>query len=507
MGAFLKISKSFVNNKTYLFAIVIICISSFLLVSAFLLFSDYTTSYTDAQNRELYGSYDINIENIDKAQINTLKKKFSVENISEYSIEFSQKETGTTFYIYPDDKFLSMYSLTLTDGKMPQSDKEILCEPWLLYNNGISADNMLGAEITLDGTKYTVSGLIVKNSILEDTSHNAYVICYNNRQPNCILIDVENNVETVYKELSNKYKHSSEIFVSKNIDIELLNENKSFLSDGIILLLIIIVVFSSAVSVWNCVNVFIQKNVKNISIYNLLGIRKFKVLISMSAIIFVCILIANILACLIFALFSKTMISFLNELNFDTLLSFSYSVPIIKYILLSFILTIIESISLLVSVYKVNNMDSYSASINYHLIESKKPSSKPLQYVFWRIASNNFRLSRKRNIFASVSVILSAVTIISVWYMLDNINAENVNYGDISFVVEFSANDIITNDTIKEKTYEKLRANYITETRNICASQIRIPTHNLTDDFKNLLSTSPDYYAAFNNKLSFLLTS
>ena len=502
MNAYLKIAKSFVNHKSYLVAIITICISSFLLISSFVLFFDYTNTHTEQQNSELYGTYNMYIENISEQEMHDLTENYNLLNYSKYRRENMHNNHRVVIFIYPDNKFMSMYSLTLTAGTMPKNSKEILCEPWLLYQNGISADNMIGATIMLNNTEYTVSGLLVKNTIIENDSQPAYVVGYNNQKPNAILMEIKDFNGKIYEEICQRFAEKTSIFIGKNIDREMIDENKDFLSSGVIIFLIITVITSSVISVWNCVNVFIKKNTVNISIYHLIGIRRWNISAAILLVIILCIFAANTVGFALFALLSSNVVAILNSIDFGTIIPFEYSVTFTNYLLLSFLLTILEAISAFAVVFRVQKTDSYSASINYGLIETTKPSKKNIRFVFWNIAGNNFRLSRKRNIFAAVSIILSAVMVISLCFMLNNINTENIDYGENDYIVTFPDEALYDDENTSRIVYDKLRQDFITETRNIFFTQIRCRKDSLTDDYKNILSTNTEYSALFNNKLN-----
>ena len=83
--------------------------------------------------------------------------------LEKYGVETVRKAISAPFsiqYVSADAGYMEIMGRTLLDGEMPEHDDEIAMDAQTLRNLGVPAE--LGAEVTLDGETFTLSGIVAE---------------------------------------------------------------------------------------------------------------------------------------------------------------------------------------------------------------------------------------------------------------------------------------------------------------------------------------------------------
>lgn len=83
--------------------------------------------------------------------------------LEKYGVETVRKAISTPFsiqYVSADAGYMEIMGRKLLDGKMPEHNDEIAMDAQTLRNLGVPAE--LGAEVTLDGETFTLSGIVAE---------------------------------------------------------------------------------------------------------------------------------------------------------------------------------------------------------------------------------------------------------------------------------------------------------------------------------------------------------
>lgn len=83
--------------------------------------------------------------------------------LEKYGVETVRKAISTPFsiqYVSADAGYMEIMGRTLLEGKMPEHNDEIAMDAQTLRNLGVPAE--LGAEVTLDGETFTLSGIVAE---------------------------------------------------------------------------------------------------------------------------------------------------------------------------------------------------------------------------------------------------------------------------------------------------------------------------------------------------------
>jgi len=103
-----------------------------------------------------FGSYQCSFYDVTEDVIEKIKKEDGIV----FAIPYFTEQNWYNRFFYGNEEFLKNTNYSLEEGRMPETEDEILCESAYLYQKGIEFDEDNLCKISLDGKEYTVTGIL-----------------------------------------------------------------------------------------------------------------------------------------------------------------------------------------------------------------------------------------------------------------------------------------------------------------------------------------------------------
>lgn len=383
-----------------------VCFS--LLISLLLAFISFLNTYSQISYKMrcsdmLYGDYTNSVVGYSE-DYDLFLKKLSESSKTEYIYPFyciesrnGLDETEISIYCV-DENFWKHTEYELIEGKYPSSESEIVCERAYLYHLGYTREQMIGAEISLQGNNYKVCGIYTRNLLYVDNLPKHIVFTAHNGQSNSFIFKVKDSFFEDSLLKNNSYNINIQTNFNNNIKVADRSRSKIFHSIVFSVLLI-----CSAFIFNNIIILIMKKHSKTMAIYDLIGVSRAKVWLALFVRILISILLGIILGAILYGISLCFIILIYNKicrLSLDQIINMISIVSIVKTALLFtaiiLVITLICSLRKVMSKKAANNEIGIRSSAKVNKMVSKVTSSL--------IAARHFKLSFFSN-FISILVI------------------------------------------------------------------------------------------------------
>lgn len=478
------LNKSFLKPKKLLFMFM-------LLIGVALGFISFILSYTQVSNilkynDDVYGDYTGIIKN-NYSDFNGIISKFSNDNSIEYIIPFYYSEKfdnidDDSLMYCVDNEFWKHSEFELIEGNYPQNDSEVVCEPSYLYSLGYDREDMIGAEIMFNGVYYRVSGVYTRNLLyINDDTYNHIIFSVYNSQPNALLFKLKENAI-----------FNSDLFENDDLSIEAnlndhMKRSEQGMSSVMNLIIYIVLLISTAFIINHCITLVFRKHHKNVAVYDLIGIPKYQIWISLFSAIVKYILLGLIVASFFYGIgLSFIVIIYKNIclLSFNEILKMiSFGSIIQKSILYVMILIVFVFFRSLLTIYITNS----DRAKNENNIKVKLQRNKLVSKVSsFSISKRHFRIALCSNIMSIITISSVIVTFTILCFSLKDSKESLRIYSDYDYkVVPVSNFDRYTSDNINFDDF------YILENPENCTdSDVEKALEKASNDFINAINES-----------------
>lgn len=380
----------------------------------------------------------------------------SDEDIDKYGkkdaclFNYKYLENDDIFFITSQENYLDFSEYQLIDGDFPDSSSEVVCEPWLLMQEGITDSEMLGSSITINNKKYTVSGLIQDTSYTIDEDPSALIITSGIVVPNAFMLSLgDSATEEEAEELINSIVVSSPDCLGR-INLDKYSLLKQANTKALVIYFIFWVMCSFVMlMMFNVISFYLLGCLKEINNFLMIGVSKKDVRLSL-------------IFCFGIVFAFSDLIAYINCLSFSNLINIrnpiftdqQYSGNLLDafkqtiiFAILVFIIQIIIITIACGSFFKKHRNEDIVLIKKYIVSDPKKKFKNP----FLSMGYNNFRSRKKGNIITIIAISLSITIASSFLYFLD-INVDTLpSFDDVSYIIKFENEFKLSGSEMKEK--------------------------------------------------------
>lgn len=403
MNTFKLIFKSFSKPKKFF-------VYFSLLISFSIAFLSFLNTYSQISYQmrcsdTLYGDYTNSVVGYSD-DYNVFLEKLSESSKTEYiypfcCMESREKLNETTIYLYcVDNNFWEHTEYELIEGNYPSSKHEVVCERSYLYHLGYTREQMIGAEISLLGQNYRVSGIYTKNLLYVDNLPKHIVFTAYNGNPNSFIFKVK---DSFFEDpLLKNGSYNVNMQTNFNNSIQVAERSKSTLFHSVVFIVLLI---CSAFIFNHIIALIMRKHKNSMAIYDLIGISRKKIWCAFFAKIVLSILSGILVGTLLYGISLYGVVIIYNKicgLNTKEITDIISFKPIISGALLFtgmiLLIVLIRSALMILGKKNVNNETGISNSAKIKKIVSRVTSSI--------ISARHFRLSIFSNITSIVVISL-----------------------------------------------------------------------------------------------------
>lgn len=405
MKTFKMIYRSFAKPKKYFYIFMFLVGMSLSFLS--FIYSYSKISYELKCSDLIYGDYTGTIIKY-SSDFDQICSVLSSDPKIEYYIPFYYYKNleNDEFALYGvQNDFLNHSEYEIIEGKFPENDSEIICEPTYLYRLGYDRKSMLNAKINLYGKQYTISGLFTRNLLYIDDLGKFILLTRTDNYPNALIYKIKDSFLGYDVFQKNNLKVRNDINENEFIKRQERSEDQVVCT-----IIFVILIISTALVIGHSIVLIIKKHRKNIAIYNIIGISKIKVWLSLSFLINISLLIGVIIGALLYLiginLITYIYTSILEVPKNGILKMIPFKVLIkmaIIYVGLLMLYVLIRSLIIILSTKETNAKNELKISSKLKVIK------KVVCIAPHTIASRHFRISRLSNIITILT--LSSVVI------------------------------------------------------------------------------------------------
>lgn len=450
------------------------------------------TSKADAINStyEIYGKYHLEVYDVSDIAINNMQMSSLVKDYLSINQQIHSYNEYDFRIVYSNEKYVDFTNVKLVQGKFPENANEVLTEKWFLFQLGLDENNMIGSKIVLpDFTEesevkkeYVVSGLITENTVFESYG----------RKNDPILIFAyheslkENSILLQFHDVNNYKKHISEFVQTYDLNDNNYSENFNLITalgmgdigkdikiaEKIIFLILSFVIFiASAITIYNSVNILLNKCIETIGILKALGTAAKDINISILLSVIIVMILGNITGLGLGIFISKGLMSYVFQ-SFKTANQFNNLViPTQNLLLIILAFIIIGIFAVLPLLYRLtittpaNILKGIKTGI---IIKNKIKNRKKRLFpdgtktFCLRLAFNNIGFNKTRQIITVLSLAISIFLLVTVIYFIKTNRASFGNHTDMDYRIEFVEKEFLS-ETEKD------------EQRNIFNSLMNLP--------------------------------
>ena len=488
--------------------------SSFLCVS--LILTVFVFFFTNQQIKKvqalkLYGTYQFGFEDVEEEKINQILLEPNISAGTKYISDTSQTENGFEQHIRCSEDFLNLSNYKLLYGRFPETDAEVLCEGWMLFQEGYTQDEHIGSIVFLNDKPYVVSGVIALNqtSTIEGFVCKTFVTNISFSDPEekyGVLLRTNNqkyynSLENIQKKYSinSKYVHLNQDFLTF-VGIDARGMPEGIEADAymliILLLFVLTLLLSGAFS-----NLFAHGTIKTVSIFREFGINKSKIVFSFSLLLFCIFLFSSFMAVLfIWCGFSsiKLLGAITEEFTFPVLYA---SLGAMVFISISTLICALVIVS--VTLGKLHKGLFNSALVRNRMRENQLTEKR----LFWKLAQLNRKSTPIRSSLLCVLLTFCIILFSTVTYTVFCIYKLNLEETNFDFKVDFvykSYAEQYAGTSAHQETYDNLmKQNELFTSYPIFTDEthVKIPKRKITKGHQKYLSnSSPEYVIRFENQ-------
>lgn len=510
MGSLLNklmlITKSLLKyKKNSLIIIFIVSLSLLSIVSALNIIKSNEQIMLD-ELYNTYGSYTISIEDTSAInKIDRLKTEDSVKNVFPLMVEQFDYENQEHCCYYTNEDVISQIGVELIVGSFPKTNNEIAVERSLLFEKGITSDEMIGCSINIPTSsngneeEYIVTGIVQFNSASseKDDVINVLLLGQNDKYNRVLLqVDSLENYENVLDEITTKYEiDKDKCYINFDLFMVLgllTDENVLQNNTNYYIFVYLIIFFCTIISLYNVLKLFMNDVRKDIAIINLLGVSKKVISASFLIYLFSLLLIGILLG---LALSFSVALPFVNvfltqKMSFLRLIECTrfdlLAISIIIYIIMTWLIflpSIIRLQKLSASDLIRTNTLGYNkkTTTSTHLFTFRKQS------IVGRIAVKNI-LTNKINTIINIFAIALSVSILVVGLYFVELNLQAFGYSnDFDYKIEY---DVDGDPNQQEIFYESIigRDSVEVYSEYIAQRKLKFKRDNLSESFIDYLS-------------------
>ncbi|MBQ2981402.1 MAG: hypothetical protein IJD58_04665 [Lachnospiraceae bacterium] len=504
--------RSFLRERRAL--ITFICLS---IISTFVIMSyAYMINVIEDMNRQQFekdcGKMDVHIVyNEDFIRDRVLTQE-NIKSYYEYYAQSKYIEETDNYYeiVYCDEPFFQYSSYQTIEGKFPDNEEEIMCEPWFLRSMGIKSENMIGSSVEVEGKKYIVSGLIVDKTYGEIDINVALFVkkIVSDKKCNSIMIDLGCDVTDeiraeFYEDTLDAEKYSS---VGINVDKQMALKNVKESTQVAFIFVFLVLLISIIIILYNYILLFMNKIKDSINNYLQVGLSKYVVMSSISRAICTVIIISNFVGGVCYYFFSKQMcnkIVFKNQHNYRYVVTdVSSKKMLIFFLCFCFFEVLLVSIKMYIIFYG----KKYFKNGRFGKVYSVNPKSYNEKKPYLTMAKNNLRMSRSNSILTVVAVAVIICAYITSIYYVKIIDRAMIDYDNVKYILKLPDDYTLDEPQVKEKS--KLINDMIEDerfgafVRNVYYTKSNIDINRISDKCENYLELYYEYSAMLGNGLT-----
>lgn len=522
---YILLLSSILKYRKYFVTVFVTCLISVILVSCFLILMETSKANATKNAHETYGKYHITVSGVSDQIIRNIE---NAEFVKDFLIinEKADSYNGYNFRIvYAPKKYVEFTNAKLIQGTFPSSENEILTEKWFLFQMGIDESKMVGSRIVLPDFKensmknkeYVVTGIISENSVFESKGRKnnpLIVFPYEKLELGCtILLQIKdevgykgylNKIVQTYNLNDNNYTENRNLITALGMgdvgkDIKLAEKT-------IFIILALIIFLASAVTIYNSINILLNKCIEAIGVFKALGVAAIDINLSILLSVAVVMILGNLVGLGAGILISKGLISFI----FQTFASANQVerlvIPGWNLIFIICLFITMGLFAILPLLYRLTTTTPANAlkgiktgvfSKNKIKNRSNRLFPEGTKIFRLRLAFNNIGFNRNRQIMTIMSLSVSVFLLVTVVYFIKTNQASFGKYTGMDYRVEFIDKELLSEveQLEQQKTFDalmKLSKDYFVYPCFERVSKIKINKDLISKPHKEFLSQNSD---------------
>lgn len=509
--------KAFLKYKRYWLYIMLTSFIAAFVSCGFWIFMNVSETLETDTNKMVYGSYNLKVSNLHGDMAFFISRESGVERAVPYR-EREIEQDGVKFsFINANKMYLDMSNVNLVEGTYPTETNQILLDRDYLLKQGVAEDSMIGSTFSLENEEYVVTGVTETNSEYELINPAVTIIGPNVSEQNAVLVKTSvDSAESFITYLDSVYRFrlgSAEYFINAESDV-VKDSSEGETDFASILILFIVISLSSVVTITNCIKVLLLNAGRDIGVFRAIGVGNKYVFAAIRKIGATTILIANALVVVGSGIIKQVfmvIVANLKGMKLDegeTLSAGGISLPVIILIALAFVA--VEVLALFVQTYFLSRKSTLDQLKNSKGLSFKNKLSnvyhKVGKNIIYTVASRNYRLTWKTNLFISISLILCMTLLSSMSYYLRLIEDAEVDYGQADYRVVFSDDITMREEERAERdefvaSLEEPIAGCVVNPIYEYVSSGRVEKAELSEEFVKYINNNAKYARLMENKI------
>lgn len=497
--------KSFLRDRKYIVSIFVICFLSMYLLLNFAYMTKVTSDMTENTIENDCGYFDVLVANVTEKDVKAIVNESYVCEYCTYN-SFCITDNDTEFEVLEvDESYFKLSSHYFIEGKIPEKDNEIMCEPWYLRSKGIETSKMIGSSLEIAGKTYVVTGLFVDKSYVIEDDASPVILKKKTSAINRLLINIEGEELTKAKyDILSKVENKETTKVYGNVDKEMIKEETLNGTIGVIAFVFVVLAISTIIILINFIYLFVNQVYKRINVYCFLGIARNKISGAAGTVLGLIIVFANMVALGVFFVTSKL---FFNKIVGEEQYNYTIKQAMNQECLILFLGILVVELSIILSILmKLFWSKFFRDNGKVRGVYDIKSGKKGSKHFCFNMAVNGLKISRKINILTVLTISLSIIALSSVQYYIESVNADLIDYGDTKYIIHMYEATLPSDEEEEEinKFVDKVLENDMlnAQVQNIHTDSVIVAKKQLSKPLEKFLKQFSRYSAVLENNFT-----